>query len=148
MSCWKACNTTILIFLSYSHISDADGVSVELTPLKVKQKVGETVRFTCTYHGSEPMAIDFQEIRRPQRIVFSDIAEAFMGPPDRLELLEGSNRRYKNTDEQSVDIVITPDLTAVKCRILSVTGIEVAMVRAHITKGLNFVVFLGRASVV
>ncbi|XP_034241184.1 basement membrane-specific heparan sulfate proteoglycan core protein-like isoform X2 [Thrips palmi] len=111
---------------------DPDGVSVELTPLTVRQKVGETVRFTCTYHGSEPMAIDFEEIRRPQRIVFSEIAYSFMGPADLH--LEHINKRYRNRDEQSIDVVITPDLIAVKCRIQNVAGVEVAMVMSQITK--------------
>lgn len=128
----------MLIFHTDS-ILDPDGVSVELTPLTVRQKVGETVRFTCTYHGSEPMAIDFEKIRRPQpqHIELYAPLYSFMGPAD-LQL-EHLNKRYKNKDEQSIDIVITPDLIAVKCRIQNVDGMEVAMVMSHITKGLNFI---------
>lgn len=137
---------SLKFFFFNSVIPDPDGVSVELTPLTVRQKVGETVRFTCIYHGSEPMAIDFEEIRKPQRIVFSEVAYGFMGPA-KLQL-DYFSRRYKNEDEQSIDIVITPDLIAVKCRIKNVEGMEVAMVMSHITKGLNSVVFLGRASMV
>ena len=119
-----------------------DGVRVELTPLTVKQQVGSVVRFTCTYQGSELMEIEFEEIRSPRNNLHA--LNYYLGEADHSRL-----RQYKNSAEQSIDIVITPELRAVKCRIKNLDGLEVAMVMSHITKGLIFqLVTLGCASVV
>ncbi|KAJ1522549.1 hypothetical protein ONE63_001735 [Megalurothrips usitatus] len=108
---------------------DLDGVRVELTPLRVRQRVGAVVRFTCTYHGSELMDIEFEEIRKPSPASYLKSNLQGNYRPEAASL-----RQYKQSDEQVVDIVITSDLTAVKCRIKNTDGAEVAMVVSHITK--------------
>lgn len=113
---------------------------MELKPLTVKQQVGAVVRFTCTYRGSELMAIEFEEVRRPRNNVH----------PQNILLAETPHSRlmhYPNSDERVIDIMITPELQAVVCRIRNLDGLEVAVVMSHITKGLLHVCLIGRASI-
>lgn len=127
------------LYLYCTHLTLSDGVQVELKPLSVKQQVGAVVRFTCTYHGSEPMEIEFEEVRRPRNNVYpQNILHA--------ETLRLKLKQYQNSDEQVIDIMITPELQAVVCRIRNFGGLEVAVVMSHITKGLLFVSLIGRSS--
>ncbi|XP_052124491.1 basement membrane-specific heparan sulfate proteoglycan core protein isoform X6 [Frankliniella occidentalis] len=111
-----------------------DGVRVELTPLTVRQQVGALVHFTCTYYGSEPLGIEFEEIRRLKpnshianvKSVSGNIRH--MGPAPLFDL----SRKLKMSDEQAFDVTITADLRAVKCVIKNSDGLDVAMVMSHI----------------
>lgn len=126
-----ACISDLFFLSLFLYFSDMDGVQVELTPLTVKQRIGSVVHFTCRYQGSELMEIEFQEIRTPRNNLYAQnylLGEAF----------HTSLRQYKMSAEQSIDIVITPELRAVKCRIKNLDGLEVAMVMSHITKGLIY----------
>lgn len=106
------------------------GLMMEMVPSRVHRPIGSVVTFSCSYHSSEQMDIEFQE-SPPGSNNVNGLSSASDSQHSHALM------RYSWGARRLLPVVVRPDSSAVECRVVNMEGQSVGMLASIIQPGVT-----------